>query len=75
MKTSYPSLEVWTQTCEHFGKKKNNREEKEKKTTNIAVAPSYQNLSLTDFMTSVQVISMLCVSAISNTLILGVQCY
>ena len=74
MKTSYPSLEVWTQTCEHYEKKKI-REEKEKETTNIAVAPSYQNLSLTDFMTSMQVISMLCVSAISNTLILGVQCY
>lgn len=40
------------------------REEKEKEAMNIAVVPSYQNLSLTDFMTSMQVISMLCVSAI-----------
>lgn len=40
--------------------KKNNRKEQEKEVMNIAITPAYQNLSLTDFMTSVQVISMLC---------------
>lgn len=70
MKTSYPSREILTQTHKHF-RKKNNRKEQEKEVMNIAITPSYQNLSLTDFMTSVQVISMLCDSAISNILSLG----
>jgi len=48
MKTSYHSLEVWTQSCEHFRRKKKIKEEQEKEVMNIAIAPPYQNMSLTN---------------------------